>query len=101
MRDDYEKFTALGATIAVVVHDSPEAVAAYWKKENLPYLGLPDPDGKLGKLYGQEWKLFRLGRMPAQYVISADGAVVFRHHSESMSDIPENARILKVLEGLR
>jgi peroxiredoxin Q/BCP len=31
--------------------------------------GVPDADGKLANLFGQEWKLLKLGRMPALFVI--------------------------------
>ncbi len=101
MRDDIEKFKQQNATIAVVVRDSAENVADYWKKEKLPYLGLPDPDGNLGELYGQQWKLFKLGLMPAMFIVAKDGTVVFKHFSGSMSDIPKNTKVLEVLQGLK
>lgn len=64
-------------------------------------IGIPDNDGKLGDLYGQEWKLLKLGRMPALFVIDGKGVVAYSRYGTSMSDIPENDEILKVLDGLR
>ena len=44
LRRDYEKFVEKGAEIVVVGPEGAERFAAYWKKENLPFVGLPDPE---------------------------------------------------------
>jgi peroxiredoxin Q/BCP len=49
-------------------------------------------------LYGQEVKLFKLGRLPAQMLIDKSGKVRFVHYGHSMSDIPPNEEILKLIE---
>ena len=43
LRQDYERFTALGVEILVVGPDSPSAFRKYWADEHLPFTGLPDP----------------------------------------------------------
>jgi len=101
MKQDFNEFTARNATIVVVAPHAAEKVAEYWKKEELPMIGVPDEDGKLADLYGQEWKLLKLGRMPALFVIDRKGAVAFARYGTSMSDIPGNSEILKVLDGLK
>ncbi len=63
-------------------------------------IGVPDADGKLANLYGQEWKIVKLGRMPALFVIDRQGALAFAQYGKSMSDIPENNEMLKVLDAL-
>jgi peroxiredoxin Q/BCP len=35
------------------------------RRDYLPFIGLPDPGHRVLKLYGQEMKLFKLGRLPA------------------------------------
>ncbi|MEN6422948.1 MAG: alkyl hydroperoxide reductase, partial [Smithella sp.] len=69
-----------------------------WEKEKLPFIGLPDPEHKVLKKYGQEINLFKLGRMPAQLMIDKSGKVRFVHYGHSMTDIPENKELLDLLE---
>ena len=82
----------------------PESVEgkwyAYWEKNGLPFIGLPDPHHRVLKLYGQEVSLFKLGRMPAQVVIDRNGTVRYVHYGHSMKDIPPNQEILDILDQL-
>ncbi len=100
LRQDYAKFQALDAEVVVVGPEGPEAFARYWAKGNLPFVGLPDPEHSVLKLYGQEVNLFKLGRMPAQVLIDRQGRVRFVHYGHSMQDIPPNAEILGLLDAL-
>ena len=100
MKQDYEAFRSRNTTIVVVAPHSAEKVAEYWRKGELPMIGVPDEDGKLAELYGQEWRLLKLGRMPALFVIDRKGALAFTHYGASMSDIPKNGEILSVLDGI-
>lgn len=95
MRDDHEKFVALGAKVLVVTRHNLEQMKAYWKKERLPYQGIADPDGRITARYSQQWRLFRLGRMPALFVIDSKGKIVFAHYSSGMSDIPKTSTVLE------
>ena len=45
----------------------------YWQKNELPFIGLPDPSHTVLKRYGQEVNLFKFGRMPAQVAIDKTG----------------------------
>jgi peroxiredoxin Q/BCP len=101
MKNDFNEFVSRKAIIAVVAPHDADDVAEYWKREGLPMIGIPDKDGKLAGLYGQEWKLFKLGRMPALFVIESNGVVAYTQYGKSMSDIPENSEILKVLDALK
>ena len=69
LRQDYQHFLKLDTEIVVIGPEGAEYFRKYWKKEDLPFIGLPDPKHKILKLYGQEVKLFKLGRMPAQMLI--------------------------------
>jgi peroxiredoxin Q/BCP len=64
------------------------------------FIGLPDPDYSVLKLYGQEVNLFKLGRMPAQVIIDRDGIARFVHYGKSMSDIPSNKELLALLDSI-
>ena len=98
LRQDYQKFAKLDTEIIVAGPEKAEAFREYWAKENLPFTGLPDPEHLVLKLYGQEVKLFKLGRLPAQMLIDKLGKVRFVHYGHSMSDIPANQEILSLIE---
>ncbi len=98
LRRDYDKFVQLNTEILVAGPENADAFKEYFKKENLPFIGLPDPEHKVLKLYGQEVKIFKLGRMPAQVMIDKSGKVRFVHYGHSMSDIPENKELLDLIE---
>jgi peroxiredoxin Q/BCP len=100
LRRDYSEFVARDVEIVVVGPEDASAFADYWQKESLPFVGLPDARHSVLKLYGQEVKLFKLGRMPAQVLIDKAGVVRFVHYGHSMSDIPENAEILALVDAI-
>jgi len=66
----------------------------------LPLVGLPDPQHSVLKLYGQEVRLFKLGRMPAQVLIDKAGVARYVHYGHDMTDIPENAEILALVDEI-
>jgi peroxiredoxin Q/BCP len=94
LRQDYPQFVARDIEVVVVSPEDARAFAAYWQKESLPFIGLPDPTHSVLKLYGQEVNLFKLGRMPAQVLIDKAGVARFVHYGHSMSDIPTSEEIL-------
>lgn len=94
LRQDYAQFVARDIEVVVVGPEDARAFAAYWQKESMPFIGLPDPTHSVLKLYGQEVNLFKLGRMPAQVLIDRAGVARFAHYGHSMSDIPKNEEIL-------
>ena len=100
LRQDYARFEEHDAAIVVVGPEDAAAFAKYWKKEELPFTGLPNPDHTVLKLYGQEVNLFKLGRMPAQVLIDKQGIARFVHYGHAMSDIPENEEILQIIHTL-
>lgn len=100
LRQDYAEFVRRGAEIVIVGPEGESDFLAYWQKENLPFVGLPDPKVSVLKLYGQEVSLFKLGRMPAQVVVDQQGVARFAHYGHSMSDIPDNVEMLGILDEL-
>lgn len=100
LRRDYDAFRERGAEVIVVGPEGPEAFAAYWATHDLPFVGLPDLAHTVLKLYGQEVKLFRFGRMPAQVIIDRAGTVRYVHYGHAMDDIPANSELLALLDTL-
>jgi peroxiredoxin Q/BCP len=100
LRQDYDKFTAQDTEIVVVGPDNEKAFLEYWQKNDLPFIGLPDPSHTVLKRYGQEVNLFKFGRMPAQVAIDKKGLARFVHYGHDMTDIPTNEEILELLETM-
>lgn len=100
MKGDFQEFRYRKALIAVIAPHGREKVRSYWQKESLPFIGIPDPDGRLGKLYGQEWNLIKLGRMPALFITDCQGAIAYSQYAKNMADIPENKELFQILEGI-
>ncbi len=100
LRQDYPEFAKRQVQVIVVGPEDAKAFAAYWQENDLPFTGLPDPRASVLKLYGQEVNLFKLGRMPAQVIVDKAGVARFVHYGHSMSDIPENAEVLALLDQI-
>jgi peroxiredoxin len=100
LRQDYPQFLARDIEIVVVGPEDAKAFAEYFRKELLPFVGLPDPKANVLKLYGQEVNLFKLGRMPAQVLIDKTGIARYVHYGHSMSDIPRNEELLALGDEL-
>lgn len=97
LRRDYQRFVDLDTEIVVVGPEDAGSFQKYWEKETLPFVGLPDPSHTVLKLYGQEVKIFKLGRMPAQMLIDRSGMLRYVHYGHSMADIPLNEEILDLI----
>jgi len=100
LRQDYQKFVDRGAEVIAVGPEDRRTFAQYWEREQMPFVGLPNPDHTVADLYGQEVNLVKLGRMPAQIIIDKKGKIRYAHYGQSMSDIPPNAEILALLDDL-
>jgi len=100
LRQDYQKFVERNTEVMVVGPENTQAFKSYFEKNDLPFVGLPDPTASVLKLYGQEVNLFKLGRMPAQVLVDKAGVARFVHYGHNMSDIPENAELLALLDEI-
>ena len=100
MRHDYVKFEAAETVVLVIGPENEAAFAKYWEEHNLPFIGIPDPKHSVLKRFGQEVKIFKFGRMPAQVIVDKAGIARYAHYGHSMSDIPENEELLEILSEL-
>lgn len=100
MRDEYDEFTSRGAEIVAVGPDRAERFKTFWERENLPFIGLPDPDHAVARLYRQEVNLFKLGRMPLNCVVDTACRIRYIHYGSSMADIPDNRTFFDVIDEL-
>jgi len=100
LRQDHQEFEKRNTRVIVVGPENAASFSAYFKKHDLPFIGMPDPTASVLKLYGQEVNLFKLGRMPAQVIVDMHGTARFVHYGHSMSDIPENEELFSLLDEL-
>ncbi len=100
MRQEYDEFVKRGAEVIAIGPESENAFSSWWQEHRMPFVGLADPDHSVSRLYGQQVKIFKLGRMPAQLIIDKKGMIRYKHYGNSMSDIPENSVILAKIDDL-
>ena len=100
LRRDYDQFLARDSVLLVIGPEKANAFQAYFSKNDLPFLGLPDPSHSVLKRYGQEVNLFKLGRMPAQVIVDKEGLARYVHYGNAMSDIPGNKELLDILDQI-
>nr|WP_321514244.1 redoxin domain-containing protein [uncultured Pseudodesulfovibrio sp.] len=97
LRQEYKQLEAQDIEVIVVGPEKPSAFKAYWDKGKIPFVGLPDPSHEVLTLYGQEVKILRLGRMPAQMLINKEGVLKFVYYGNSMADIPNINQVIEAL----
>jgi peroxiredoxin len=100
LRQEYQEFVKRGAEVIAIGPENSKAFSDWWHEHEMTFIGLPDPEHSVSKLYGQEVKIFKLGRMPAQLIIDKKGLIRYKHYGNSMSDIAENSEILSKLDQL-
>jgi peroxiredoxin len=100
LRQDYDQFIARGVEIIVLGPDGPNAFKRYWVENEVPFIGCADIRSKVADKYYQVVNLFKLGRMPALFIIDPRGIIRYVHYGNSMADIPKNEDVLKFIDGL-
>ena len=100
MRDDYERFTALGAEVLAISAESPARSEAYLKSHQLPYPTLIDEHHEVFDAYDVTSRLISLGQRPALFVIDGEGVVRFEEVGAQQYNIPPDDKVLGVLESL-
>jgi peroxiredoxin Q/BCP len=100
LRLDHEKFVERDTVVIAVGPDTQDAFKKYWEVQEMPFIGLADPDHKVAQQYDQEVNFLKFGRIPAQMVIDKNGILRYVHYSKSMSDIPKNDEILKIIDKI-
>lgn len=100
MRDDYERFTALGAEVLAISAESPARSEAYLRSHPLPYPTLIDEHHEVFDAYDVTSRLISLGQRPGLFVIDREGVVRFEEVGAQQYNIPPDEKVLEVLETL-
>ena len=100
LRRQHEELLERDVTVVVVGPEKRAAFDRYWRDHEIPFVGVPDPEHEVADVFGQEFKLLQLGRMPAQVIVDREGMVRYAHYGHSMADIPSNTELLELLDEL-
>ena len=97
LRQGYERIKQYNAEVIVIGPDPLNTFQDYWKKNDLPFVGLPDNDRKVLKAYKQQVNWIKLERMPALFIIDNQGLIRHVHYGNAMSDILPMEKLYEVL----
>jgi peroxiredoxin Q/BCP len=97
LKRDCQGFQDLNAEVVAVGQHSRGEFACFWEKERLPFIGLPDVNEKVAKLYRQKIVFQKLGRLPAIFIINRSGYVVYANYCPDVHSIPGNEILLRIL----
>lgn len=100
LRQDYDKFVQRNTEVIAIGPDKPDKMATHWQKEELPFVGIPDPDKEHLSLLGQEFKLLKFGRMPGVITVGIDGLIRHAHYGNNAGDIPSNDEVLELIDQI-
>jgi peroxiredoxin Q/BCP len=101
LRRDYQKFIDRDAEIIAIGPEDQKSFAAWWHSHKMPFVGVGDPGHVIAKLYSQQVKWLRGGRLPALMVVDKNGDVRFQHYANSPGDIPSDDTVLALLDTLQ
>ena len=97
---DYQRYVESNTEVIVIGPEGAEDFTKWWHDHKMPFVGVPDPNHSIAKLYNQEIKLFYGGRLPAMVVIDKDFNIRASYFSDSPGDIPSNTEVLSLLDSL-
>ena len=101
LRQDYLLFQDRDTIVVAVGPEEKEPFAKYWEENQMPFIGIPDPEHRVAGLYGQKVSMVKLGRMPAQMIIDKQGILRHVHYGSSMKDIPSNEEIISLIDDIQ
>jgi len=100
LRQDYQKFVDSNTEIITVGPEDSDSFTKWWHEHQMPFIGIPDPEHEIAKLYNQQFKLLKGGRLPALAVIDKKGKIRLMHYADLPSDIPQDEEVLSLLDKL-
>jgi peroxiredoxin len=100
LRQDYQKFVQRNTEIITVGPEDADSFSKWWHEHEMPFIGIPDPTHEIAKVYNQQFKLLRGGRLPAMAVIDKAGIIRLMHYADLPSDIPTDEEILALLDKI-
>ena len=100
LRQDYQMFSDRNTEVLAVGPEGYDEFTKWWHEHQMPFIGIPDPKHDIARLYNQQFKLLRGGRLPALAVIDKTGNIRLMHYADLPSDIPSDQDVLSLLDEL-
>ena len=100
LRQDYPKFVERNTEIFAIGPEDIAEFTSWWHAHQMPFIGIPDPKHDIAKLYNQQFKLLRGGRLPAMAVIDKESKIRLMHYADLPSDIPSDEAVLALLDKI-
>jgi peroxiredoxin Q/BCP len=100
LRDDYERFTDLGAEVVAISAEQPGAAEAYLRSHPLPYPVVVDADHAVFDAYDVTSRMLSLGQRPGLFVVDGDGVVRFDSIGTQQWQIPPDEQVLDILRAV-
>jgi peroxiredoxin Q/BCP len=100
LRDDYERYSDLGAEILAISAEPAASSEAYLRSHPLPFPTLIDEEHTVFDAYDATSRLLSLGQRPALFVVDTGGIIRFEEVGAQQWNIPSNRTVLGVLASL-
>jgi peroxiredoxin len=100
LRDDIEKFQALGARVIAIAPEGPGGLGRYPNGGKFPFALVGDDGHATFDAYDVASRAMSLGQRPAVFVVDRDGMVRFDSVGTQQWQIPRNDEVLAVLASL-
>ncbi len=100
LRQNYQKYLNRDTEIIAVGPEQAREFTTWWHANKMPFIGIPDPQHKIARLYGQKVNVLKFGRLPALVVIGKDGNIYFSHYGDSTADIVSDEEVISILDKL-
>ena len=100
MRDDIEEFRSRSATVLAIAPHTPDEIASFTDGNAYPFPLLADPEHQIFDAYDVASRAMSLGQRPAVFVVDRGGTVRFDSVGTQQLQIPSNAEVLAVIDGL-
>ncbi len=97
VHQEIKKFEEKKVKVMAICPENQKQIERYLTKQPLAFDVVADSTHEVAKTFGQQVKLLKLGRTPAQIVLDSEEKKVFEHYAKNMADIVENETILKQL----
>ncbi len=100
MRDSIEEFEKRDAVVLAVAADTLEHSRDYFKRHDIPFHCLTDPDRRVYRQYDVKSAVVSLGQRPGLFVIDREGIVRHAHLGRQQWEIPSVRKTLRELDHL-
>lgn len=86
LQEEVKKFDEKKIKLVVICPEKVEDVEKFAEKHNISFDLVSDPKHIIADKYGQQIKILKLGRMPAEILLDKDCKIITKHYGNNMAD---------------